>query len=227
MTTTVSNRKIIFIEDDKKLLSSMMTWFQGNGNTVFGASKLSEAKNLLSKIQPDILVLDIILPDGSGLDLLTLPSLPPVVILSDLASEENILAGFDAGAADYVVKPCSMRLLEAHIRLRLLPKKEARREIAGLSADVNSRKVFFAGKPVSLTSSEFNILWFLMTHPGTFYSSDEIYEKIWGEPSLQTTTIKRHLSTLRQKLKALSPEVQFIVTEFKKGYSFLPKGDLP
>lgn len=71
----------------------MMSWFRGNGNTVFGASKLSEAKSLLSEIRPDILVLDVILPDGSGLDLLTFPSLPPVVILSDLASEENILAG--------------------------------------------------------------------------------------------------------------------------------------
>lgn len=226
MTENIINRRILFVEDDSRLLSEMVNWFREKGNLVWGADCLREAKTILENVQPEMIVLDIILPDGSGLELLrNLPSLPPVIILSDLGNEENILEGFQAGVVDYVVKPCSMRLLEARMNLRFLPQNACVSVYGGLSLNSCKRSVHYFGKPVPLTSSEFNILWFLMQNPGQFFSADEIYEQVWSAPSLQTTTIRRHLSTLRQKLKELSKE-NIIRTEFGKGYAFFPQGDL-
>lgn len=220
----IFNRKILFVEDDPELLSQMKNWFQTNGNQIFSASSLHEASLILEDVNPDMIVLDIILPDGSGLNLLKgLSYVPPVIILSDLGNEDNILDGFQAGATDYIVKPCTMRILETRMRLRLLPSEQAVLSYGDLQIDSNSRTAFYCGSPLSLTSSEFNILWFLMNHPNRFYTADEIYEQVWDAPSLQTTTIRRHLSTLRQKLKEVSKE-NLIHTEFGKGYALLKGG---
>ena len=219
----ITGRSILFVEDNTELLSEMKNWFSAKGNIVMTADSLRKAKAILANEQPEMIVLDVVLPDGSGLELLeNLVPLPPVVILSDLGNEENILDGLNAGVADYIVKPCSMRLLEARMRLRFLPQSESVVECGQLVVDSRRRTVLYAGKTVSLTSSEFNILWFLMKNPRTFFSADEIYERIWAAPSLQTTTIRRHLSTLRRKLKEFSEE-NIICTEFGKGYAFFPK----
>lgn len=226
MAENIISRKILFVEDDPALLGEMTDWFREKGNLVWGADSLLEARAVLEKVQPEMIVLDIILPDGSGLELLrNLSPVPPVIVLSDLGNEENILEGFQAGVVDYIVKPCSMRLLEARMKLRFLPHNECVCVYGGLRLDSCKRSVHYFGKPVPLTSSEFNILWFLMQNPGNFFSADEIYEQVWSAPSLQTTTIRRHLSTLRQKLKELSKE-NIIHTEFGKGYAFFPQGDL-
>ena len=217
----IFHRKILFVEDDQKLLLQMKNWFQTNGNQIFTASSLLEASLILKKIIPDMIVLDVILPDGSGLELLkSLASVPPVIILSDLGNEDNILDGLEAGAADYIVKSCTMRILEMRMRLRFLPSSQAALNYEGLHIDSNTRTAFYCGTPLSLTSSEFNILWFFMNHPDRFFTADEIYEQVWDAPSLQTTTIRRHLSTLRQKLKEISKQ-NLIYTEFGKGYALL------
>lgn len=218
----VTNKTIIFIEDDAVLLDRMTAYFAEKNNTVHAASTLADARSLLTEIRrADAVVLDIILPDGSGLDLLReRDNLPPVVILSDLSAEEYLLTGFDSGAVDYIVKPCSPRLLEARIALRLLPARQAVLSASGLEIDSGKRTVNYCQKSVLLTASEFNILHFLVSNAGKYFTAQEIYEKVWGAPSMQTTTIKRHLSALRQKLKSVAPDKTLIVTEFGRGYSF-------
>ena len=147
-----------------------------------------------------------IIKTGTGLDILkNLVSLPPVIVLSDLGSEENLLDGFN---------------LETRMSLRLHPSPNSVLQYENLKIDSHKRKVFYKDTPVAFTSSEFNILWFLMNNPNKFFSADEIYEQVWAAPSLQTTTIRRHLSTLRRKLQEISNS-NLIVTEFGKGYSFL------
>ncbi len=218
----VTGRRLVFIEDDAVLLEKMTAYFAEKHNAVHAASTLADARRILADIRDiDAVVLDIILPDGSGIDLLReTENLPPVVILSDLSSEESMLAGFDSGAVDYVVKPCSARLLEAHIALRLLPQKQSSTTLRGLTVDAGARTAVFRGQQIPLTASEFNVLYFLISNAGKYFTATEIYESVWGAPSMQTTTIKRHLSTLRQKLKSVAPEETLIVTEFGKGYSF-------
>ena len=109
------------------------------------------------------------------------------------------------------------------MKLRLLPSDEAEKTVGGLTVNASKRTVFYRQKPVQLTSSEFNILWFLIRNRGEFFHADKIYERVWQAPSLNTTTIRRHLSTLRQKLKEISNE-NLVVTEFGKGYAFVAEG---
>lgn len=222
MISEVTNRKILIVEDNSKLLSSIAAYFKDKQNEVFCSANLADAKEIYAKEELDAVVLDVILPDGSGLDLLKIKKdpHPPVVILSDLGDDDNVLMGFGAGAADYVTKPCSMKILEMRLSVRLLPKKDAHIELGGLSVDANERTVKYLGKDVSLTSSEFNLLFFMIKNAGTYFIASELYEKVWGAPSLQTTTVKRHLSTLRRKLKEVAPDKNLILTDFGKGYCF-------
>ena len=227
MNYTVSGRQLLFIEDDETLKGEMVAYFSPF-NTVFTASDVDEAVAHLEKTGDfDAIVLDLILKNGTGMDLFkAFPALPPVVILSSLDGEDNIMTGLTSGAADYVVKPCSMRLLETHIALRLLPKTEAVESFGCFSVNSNMRTVKYKNMPISLTPSEFNILFFLVKNRGKYFTADEIYEKIWCAPSLHTTTIRAHLSSLRRKLKAAMPagEIDIIRTEFNKGYCFM--GDI-
>ena len=221
MNYTVSGRKLLFIEDDDKLINEMTAYFSP-ANTVFTASDLEEAVSLLNEHgRFDAIVLDLILKNSMGMDLfVAFPVLPPVIILSSRDGEDTILTELTSGAPDYVVKPCSMRLLETHISLRLLPGSDAVETFGAFSINVNTRTVKYKSMLISLTPSEFNILYFLVKNRGRYFTADEIYEKIWCAPSLHTTTIRAHLSSLRRKLNAAMPERIIIRTEFNKGYCF-------
>ena len=191
-------------------------------NTVFAASDVDEAVNILkSEGNFDAVILDIILKKSIGFDLFNrFSGLPPVIILTSLDGEESMMTGLMAGAADYVTKPCSMRLLETHVAIRLLPRADAQVFFGQFSINANTRVVKYRNTPIALTPSEFNILFFLVKHCGQYFTADEIYEQIWCAPSLHTTTIRAHLSSLRRKLKAALPAVDIIRTEFNKGYCF-------
>ena len=221
MNYTVCGRKLLFVEDNEVLKREMTAYFSLQ-NTVFTASDVEEAVGILENNgNLDAVILDLILKSSMGMDLFSaFPALPPVIILSSLEGEDNILTGLTSGAADYVVKPCSMRLLEAHIALRLLPATDAVETFGNFSVNANTRTVKYKNMPISLTPSEFNILFFLVKNRGRFFTADEIYEKIWCAPSLHTTTIRAHLSSLRRKLKAAIPAGDIIRTEFNKGYCF-------
>lgn len=220
MKNIVTNRKILIVEDDVGWANTLVAYFSERGNTVFVAQTLKETFRLVAANVFDAIVLDIILPDGEGLDVFEeFSNLPPVVIVTTLGTDSDVLEGFAVGAADYVVKPCSPQVLEARLALRLLPKQDALISRSGLTLNVAERTAKHNGVALSLTSSEFNILHFFITNPGKFFSAAEIYEKVWHAPSLKTTTIKYHISNLRQKLLAVTQN-NLIVTEFGKGYAF-------
>ena len=220
MNYTVCGRTLLFVEDDDRLIKEMTAYFSP-ANTVLTTSDVEEAVSLLTTVDSiDAVVLDLILRNSMGMDLFeAVPALPPVIILSFLDSEDTVLTGLTSGASDYVVKPCSMRLLETHIALRLLPKSDAVEAFGSFSINSNTRTVKYKGELISLTPSEFNILFFLVKNRGKCFTADEIYEKIWCAPSLHTTTIRAHLSSLRRKLNAATPS-SIIRTEFNKGYCF-------
>ncbi len=220
MITSVVNRKILIVEDDPLTANTFAEYFKSKGNQVYLAGTLAEAKAQLSDTTPDAVILDIILPDGEGLEFLrAYANLPPVIVMSSLNSESDMLESFSAGALDYVVKPASPRLVEARLSLRLLPAKQSVIHLNGLSLDTAQRTLHHQGNLISITGSEFNILWFLMRHPDTFFDANTLYESIWEMPSLKTTSIKYHISNLRRKLKTAT-QFDLIDTEFGKGYCF-------
>ena len=221
MDYIVCDRKLLFVEDDEKLKKEMVEHFSPE-NAVFTASDVDEAVEILGRTGDfDAVILDLVLKNSMGTDLFkAFPVLPPVIILSSLDGEESIMTGLTSGATDYAVKPCSMRLLEAHIALRLLPKTDAEESFGDFCVNANARTLKYKNMPISLTPSEFNILFFLVKNRGRYFTADEIYEEIWCAPSLHTTTIRAHLSSLRRKLKAALPSADIIRTEFNKGYCF-------
>ncbi len=220
----VEYKNILIVEDDAELRRTLYEYFSLL-NAVTAVNDLSHALTALHASRFDIILLDIILPDGSGLKLLEQTE-TPVVILSDLGSDSNLIDGFTAGAADYIVKPASCTLIEIRMALRLLPETEAVIRAHGLELDRSKRTVKYHQISLDLTSSEFNILMFLMQNAGNYYTANEIYEKVWKMPHLNTSTIKAHLSNLRKKMLGVSKDcADLIITNFGKGYAFRGGGN--
>lgn len=216
----LTDRSLLFIEDDIALAEEIRKYFSVN-NTVMVANDIKRADECIKLLKFDAIVTDVILPDGSGLDIFEkYDNLPPVIVLSNLGSDENILEGLYYGAIDYIVKPCSPKVLEARLQLRLSRQSKVEICASGLTLNRTSRKVSYLGNQIQLTSSEFNILQYLMTHPNTFFSSNELYEKIWLAQSLNTTTIRKHISSMRRKLLDATGGHEYILTDFGKGYAF-------
>lgn len=218
---TVEFKNILIVEDNDKLRGSLAEYFSAK-NMVTACRNLKGAVAAASENRFDIVVLDLILPDGNGMELMRHLGQTPVVILSDLGTDENLIDGLTAGAADYIVKPASNALIETRMALRLLPNSKAALSLGGLTLNVNSRTAVYDKHTLDLTSSEFNILMFLMKNAGNFYTANEIYEQVWKLPHLNTTTIKTHLSNLRKKMLAVSDNCAALLsTKFGKGYAFV------
>lgn len=221
----VEFKKILIVEDSDKLRNSLAEHFS-KANDVTPCADFKSALDAVSEDRFDIILLDIILPDENGLKLMKYVDKTPVVILSDLGADSYILDGLGAGAADYIVKPASLAIIEARMALRLLPDEKANIASRGLILNIAKRTAAYEKTPLNLTSSEFNILMFLMQNAGNFYTASEIYEEVWKMPYLNTTTIKAHLSNLRKKMLAVSKRcASLIITEFGKGYAFIDSNE--
>lgn len=217
----VEYRNILIVEDSDVLRKDLTTYFSVM-NKVVACENLKSALKAVENNKFDIVLLDVILPDGNGLKLIEFTGDTPVVILSDLGSDSNMIDGFCAGATDYIVKPASCTLIEMRMALRLLPDGKAQLSSHGLVLDTAKRTAVYNKKPLELTSSEFNILMFLMQNAGTYYTAIEIYEQVWNMPHLNTTTIKVHISNLRKKMLAVSSScAKLLIQEFGKGYAFI------
>ncbi len=216
----ISGKKLLFVEDDKELTLRLSEHFSEENIAVF-VSNLDDAKKYLRFIQFDAVVLDLLLGETNGLKLFSATAdLPPVVIYSSLGSDFDIINALSQGAVDYVVKPCSMRLLEAKLKLRLRPSREGILSSGGLKLNPVNKMAKYYEQTIPLTASEFNILYFLMKKNDRFFTSDQLYEKVWNLQSLNTATVRKHISSLRHKLTQACNGTDFIRNEFAKGYAF-------
>lgn len=218
----ISERTILFIEDDLSFAQGLIAYFKEE-NRVYHADTLESAQKYIEMNTFDVIVTDVILPDGTGLDIFKFftDAPPPIIVLSSLGNDEYILEGLESGAVDYIVKPCSTKVLEGRMAIRLSPKSSSEITRHELNLNVVKRTVHYKGKPIVLTSSEFNILYYLFTHSGQFFSSNELYEAIWQTPALNTTTIRKHISSMRRKLLNGTEGKELILTDFGKGYAFM------
>lgn len=216
----VEFKHILIVEDGDRLRNELTEYFSAM-NKVTACATLKSAVTEVSERAYDIVLLDLILPDGNGLSLLDYLGKTPVMILSDLGADENIIEGLTAGAADYIVKPCSPQVLETRMYLRLLPDGKANITLHGMKLNVSDRTVTYENIKINLTSNEFNILSFLMQNAGVFFTANEIYENVWKMPHLNTETVKKHMSNLRKKLLCVSDNcAALLISKFGKGYAF-------
>ncbi len=217
------SQKILLIEDEPDIRKTLEYNLSREGFDVACASSLSEGKNHINADQFSLILLDLMLPDGTGLDLCrelksdSEKKTTPIIILTAKDDEVDKVVGFELGADDYVTKPFSVR--ELILRVKAVLKRgneksanlEVQRQFGDLVIDVDSHEVFVDNEPITLTALEFKLLRQLVDRRGRVQSRDQLLSDVWGySADVTTRTVDTHIKRLREKLGAMGKYVQTI-----------------
>jgi len=225
-------QRILVVDDEPHIVELVRYNLEREGFQVTVAYDGREALRRARAEQPDLIVLDLMLPYVDGLEVcrtLRRESTVPILVLTAKDGELDRVLGLETGADDYVTKPFSPRELVARVRAilrRARPEGQAGVPQARLAAgdlvlDPNTREVFLAGRPVELTTKEFDLLRLLMAHPNRVFSRDALLEHVWGYDYFGSTrTVDMHISRLRDKIEDDPASPTFIVTVRGVGYKF-------
>ena len=225
-------KKILLIEDDSDLFSLLKYNLEKEGFTLAGLQTGKGALELCRQVKPDLILLDIMLPDSDGLDICKGirkdPDLAstPVIFLTARASETDRIVGLELGANDYVVKPFFVRELIARIKLQFRTQAAPPRvlEAGGLELDAASRQVRLNGAALALTATEFRLLEFLMSRPGVVFNREQLLNAVWGQDrAITDRAVDVYVLRLRQKIEQdpTAPALIHSVRGF--GYTFEPR----
>ena len=202
------NEKIFLLEDDAYLRDGLSEMLSGQGYAVTAAETISQAREIIASGVFDLIILDVMLPDGSGLDLCA--SLrasgvtSPILFLTACDDEINIVKGLDSGADDYVTKP--FKLLELMSRVRALIRRSGNNlslvSSDGIVIDMNNMTVKKNNETIFLTKTEFQILCCLIRNIGVIVTRDTLLKNIWDESGnfIYDNTLSVHMSRLREKI---------------------------
>ena len=222
-------KKIALIEDDSDLYSLLKYNLEKEGFTLVGSQTGKGAIELCRRERPDLILLDIMLPDSDGLDICkgirSHPELAhlPVIFLTARASETDRIVGLELGANDYIVKPFFIRELIARIKIQFRGQVAPTRVVksGGLELDRTSCRVKLNGNAISLTATEFRLLDFLMSRPGVVFSREQLLDAVWGHDRAVTDrTVDVYILRLRQKTETDPTNPQWIRSVRGFGYSF-------
>jgi DNA-binding response OmpR family regulator len=222
-------KKILLIEDDADLFALLKYNLEKEGFQMVGAQTGKGAVELCRRERPDLIILDIMLPDSDGLDICkgirARPELAhiPVIFLTARASETDRIVGLELGASDYIVKPFFVRELIARIKIQFRQQAQPVRSMkAGpLELDRTACRVTLNGESLSLTATEFRLLEFLMSRPGVVYSREQLLDAVWGQDRAVTDrTVDVYILRLRQKIEVDPAAPAFIRSVRGFGYSF-------
>lgn len=229
--TGINAYHILLVEDIKELLEYNRKSLEAEGYRVSAARSLAEARTLLKQESPDLAVLDILLPDGSGLDFcreLREILWIPVLFLTSLDESRQMVEGLEAGGDDYITKPYDIEVLLARIRAHLrreerLKEKEIRTGTDHLVPDADKHRFFLDGRDLALRPKEYQILLFLIRNRSRFVTAEELYAEIWGQESNEDIrTVLVHLSNLRAKIKLAGNNAVVSVRSYRgKGYRYI------
>ena len=223
--------RILIVEDEPNMVAGLRDNFEYEGYEVITAGDGAEGLGRALNEAPDLVVLDVMMPKMSGLDVCKQlkakrPSLP-VIMLTARGQEVDKVVGLELGADDYVTKPFSIRELLARIkavlrRARAAPQEQERYAFGDIEVSVRTHQVARGGKPVEFSAKEFDLLKYFLCHPGEVLSRDRLLEEVWGYNHFPTTrTVDAHIVRLRQKLEARPEEPRFILTVHGVGYKFV------
>lgn len=222
-------KKIALIEDDADLFALLKYNLEKEGFLLVGAQTGKGAIEMCRRERPDLILLDIMLPDSDGLDICkgirSHPELAhiPVIFLTARASETDRIVGLELGANDYIVKPFFIRELIARIKIQFRGQQTASRalKVGALELDRSSCRVRLNGEVLSLTATEFRLLEFLMTRPGVVFSREQLLDAVWGHDRAVTDrTVDVYILRLRQKIEPDATSPTFIRSVRGFGYSF-------
>jgi DNA-binding response OmpR family regulator len=222
---------VLVVDDEPIVRDVVVRYLEREGFRTLEAGDGGGARALLERQSPDLVVLDVMLPGIDGLELcrwIRDRSAMPVILLTARGEEADRIVGLELGADDYVTKPFSPRELVARVRAvlrRSEPTAGPRQQLSfdGLDLNGETREVRREGRELRLTAKEFDLLWFLASHPRRVFSRDQLMRSVWGyEAALDTGTVTVHVRRLREKVEDDASRPRFLETVWGVGYRFAP-----
>lgn len=222
-------KKIVLIEDDNDLYSLLQYNLEREGFAVTGIQTGKGALDFCRREHPDLIILDIMLPEADGLEICKSIrshaelSHTPIIFLTARASEADRIVGLELGGNDYIVKPFFIRELVARVKTQFRNHTHPVRIVraGALQLDRTSCRVTLDGNEVNLTATEFRLLEFLMSRPGVVYSRDQLLDAVWGHDRAVTDrTVDVYILRLRQKIEPDEASPSYIRAVRGFGYSF-------
>jgi len=230
--------RVLVVEDDPTMAEVLAAYLGKAGYDVNVVADGAEALHAWQRRAPDVVILDILLPGLSGLEVLRrrrdAGDAAAVIMLSALGEEEDRLVGLETGADDYVVKPFSPR--EVLLRVEALLRRTERLaggqlhsviEHGDLRIDFAARTATRAEAKLALTAREFDLLGFLAGHPGQTFGKAELLRRVWGWDFGDTSTVTVHVRRLREKLEGDPSNPQLVLTVGRSGYRMAREDELP
>ena len=226
--------KILVVDDEALLVKGIRFNLQNEGYEVITGSNGLEALQKVQQEHPDLVVLDVMMPEMDGLTAcgkIREFSDVPIIMLTAKTEDMDKLLGFDHGVDDYLTKPFNILELKARIRALLrrtgsstaAQKKDAANEltIGSITLDLDARNAYRAGELADLTAKEFDVIEFLMRNPNRVYSREALLDTIWAyEYRSDIRTVDVHIRRLREKLEENPAEPKYILTKWGVGYYF-------
>lgn len=226
--------KILVVEDEANIRSFVETILETNSYQVLTATSGTQGKLMFSSHNPDLVILDLGLPDMDGLDFISdirKSIMTPIIVLSARTTEKDKISALDLGANDYVTKPFGTGELLARVRATLRTSLHCdgiggfgngKRDIGELTIDYDQRMVIASGQEINLTQTEYNIVVMLSRHIGKVMTYSTIIQEVWGETdSGSVKKLQVNMANIRKKLGTKPGEQKFISNELGVGYRML------
>jgi DNA-binding response OmpR family regulator len=223
--------RVLVVDDERTIREIVVSYLEREGFKTLEAADGNRARELIERDPPDLVVLDLMLPGTDGLELcrwIRSRSRLPVIMLTARGEESDRIVGLELGADDYVTKPFSPRELAARVRTvlrRAEPDAAADERLSydGFVIDSGTREVTRGNEPLRLTAREFDLLWFLASHPRRVFSREHLMRRVWGySAALDTGTVTVHMRRLREKIEADPSHPRYLETVWGVGYRFTP-----
>ena len=223
---------ILVVDDEASYRDALTAGLTAEGFSVDAAADVAEATTYFELRTPDLILLDITLPDGNGVDLcreLRTRSAVPIIFVSAKSSEIDIVLGLEMGGTAYVPKPYRLRELVARIRAVLRRSTEQAEQaeqeevitVNDIVIDGSKRTCLFDGSPIDLTRKEFELLWLLLSNVGVVVTREQCIDALWWDKDLNDSrTLDTHIKRLRQKFKTEDGDDKQIVTVRGVGFRF-------
>jgi DNA-binding response OmpR family regulator len=229
--TIVPMATVLVVDDEPIVRDVVVRYLEREGYATLEAEDGNDARRLVERESPDLVVLDVMLPGTDGLELcrwIRSRSELPVIMLTARGEEADRIVGLELGADDYVTKPFSPRELAARVRTVLRRSRAGslsteRLSFGDVELDSHTREVRRDGTEVRLTAKEFDLLWFLASHPRRVFGRDQLMSRVWGyEAALDTGTVTVHVRRIREKIEADPSEPRHLQTVWGVGYRLVP-----
>lgn len=225
-------KKVLVVDDEKLIVKGIKFSLEQDDMTVDAAYDGETALEMIKANTYDMVLLDIMLPGLTGLEICQQVrefSNVPIIMLTAKGDDMDKILGLEYGADDYITKP--FNILEVKARIKAIMRRNAKKapepaasktiESGELRMDMESRRVYIAGKEVNLTAKEFDILLLLMTNPNKVYSRDALLKEIWGSDYVgDARTVDVHVRRLREKIETNPGDPQYVYTKWGVGYYY-------